>query len=66
MEKSLFSIKAPIGNIVLPKDEMTERELRDFAITLAQDPTWEIKADTDPITDVVQWLEQLGYEIEKI
>lgn len=62
-----YTIKAPIGNIVVPKEVMTEEELRDFAVQIATDSAerdiWREKAQKDPIQDVITWLAQMGFSI---
>lgn len=52
-----FKIKSSLGNIIAPKEIMTESELREFALQLIQDPdslgTWTEKIRKDPIEDVL-------------
>lgn len=68
MEKT-YKIVAPIGNIVLPKNTMTEKELRDFAGQISLDSenpeTWIEKSKKDPIESVIEWFNQLGYSVIK-
>lgn len=66
MEKK-YKINPPVGSVVLPREVMTEKELREFLPQLVMDPkqsdTWKEKAIKDPIEDLVEWLRQAGYEI---
>jgi hypothetical protein len=62
MEKR-YTIQAPIGNIIVPKEVMTERELREYAAQVATDAVWKEKAMQDPIESVVEWLALAGYNI---
>jgi len=59
-----------MGSIVIPKEIMTETEIREFMPTLIGDAeqaeTWKEKAKKDPIEDVIGWLKQSGYEIEEV
>lgn len=68
MNEKLYKVSAPIGNIIVPKEKMTEKELREFAIQLIQDPeenaTWQEKAAKDPIESVVEWLSSNGYQVQ--
>lgn len=65
-----YKIKSPIGVTVTPKEIMTEEELRAFVVQLVQDPeqheTWKEKAAKDPIDEVIAWLTQADFIIEKI
>lgn len=67
---SNYKVKAPLGNIMTPKEIMTEEELRAFLPQLVQDPeqneTWKEKAAKDPIEDIVDWFTRAGFSIEKI
>ena len=67
MNEKTYKVSAPIGSIVIPKEQMTEKELREFVVQLIQDPqeseTWREKAEKDPIGSVVEWLENNGYSI---
>jgi hypothetical protein len=58
-----FKISAPIGNIVVPKEVMTEQELREYAAQIATDAVWKEKAEKDEIGQVVEWLNQIGYTV---
>ena len=66
MEKT-YKIVAPIGNLIIPKEVMTEKELREFAGQIANESemaeTWREKAMKDPIESVVEWLTNIGYLI---
>ena len=64
-----YKVKAPVGNIIA-KDVMTEKELREFIPSLIQDPdqaeTWIEKAKEDKVEELINWLEQAGYQISII
>jgi len=66
----LYKVKPPIGNVIMEKDIMTEKELREFFPKLIQDPDqveiWKEKAEKDTIEDLVDWLKLGGYQIEII
>ncbi len=66
----LYKVKPPIGNIVMEKETMTEKDIREFIPTLIQDPeqleTWKAKAEEDPIEDLISWLVQAGYEVSAL
>jgi len=59
-----YSVVAPVGSssIVNLLDEKELRALANRANT-AGDPVWAEKIDKDPIESVVEWLEQIGYNI---
>jgi hypothetical protein len=65
-----YKIKAPVGSIVTPKEIMTEAEIRAFVPQLVQDPeqheTWVEKAAKDPIEEVIEWLTNASFSVEKI
>ena len=65
-----YKINPPMGSIVIPKEIMTEDELREFMPQLIGDAemaeTWKEKAKKDPIEDVTEWLKQAGYIIEEV
>lgn len=67
MTKKTYKIKAPVGSNILPKDEMTESELRDFFPTIVQDPVvadvWREKASQDPVEELVELLGRAGYQV---
>lgn len=67
MTEKLYKLEAPMGSIVIPKEYMTEKELREFAPQLIQDPTalasWQEKIDKDPIEELIEWLVQAGYKV---
>ena len=56
--------------MIIPKEIMTEEELREFMPQLIGDAeqaeTWREKANKDPIEDVTDWLKQAGYGIEEV
>jgi hypothetical protein len=58
-----YIIKAPLGNIAVPKEVMTDLEVRQYAEQLASNEVWKEKAQTDSIDQVLEWLGKLGYEI---
>lgn len=62
MEKK-YSIQAPIGNVIVPKELMTEQELRQYAAQVTTDPVWKEKMLVDPIEEVLQSLGRAGYNI---
>ena len=55
-----YSIKSPMGTMLVPKNEMNEAEIRDFTSQLA-DPDvdnaadWQEKIEKDPIAQVIQY-----------
>ena len=61
-----YKVKGPIGNI-MAKDVMTEKELREFIPSLIKDAdqaeVWKEKAEKDEIEELVEYLEQAGYEV---
>jgi hypothetical protein len=64
-----YKIKAPIGNIVVPKDKLNEDELRQFALQLVTTDdvaVWRDKILKDPIDEIAEWLRNLEYEIEEV
>lgn len=66
-----WRIVAPVGNLIVAKDQMTEQELRDYGLSLIQDTddqskTWEEKVKKDPIENVTEWLEMQGYTITEV
>lgn len=65
-----YKLQAPIGNIIIPKEVMTEKELREFVPQLVQDAEqnaiWKEKAAKDPIESVVDWLRQAGYTVTEV
>ena len=65
-----YKVGAPVGNTVIPKEVMTEKELREFMPQLIQEAemaeTWREKAAKDPIADIVEWMRQAGYTITEL
>ena len=65
-----FKIIAPIGTIIIPKEVMTEQELREYAMQLVSEAdradVWREKVEKDTIESVVDWLKQLGYQINQL
>ena len=70
MTEKKFKIQAPMGTIMVPKDVMTESELRKFMPQLIQDPevyeTWKAKAAEDPIEEIIEWLRRSGFVITEV
>ena len=68
--KKLYKVKAPMGNIIVPKEKMTEVELRNFFPQIVQDPAvadiWQQKAAEDPIEELVELLQRANFEVEVI
>ena len=64
-----YKVESPIGNIVVPKNALTEQELREFVIQIISDSsqreTWLEKANKDPIESVVDWLITAGYKVKE-
>lgn len=67
MSEKTYKISAPLGTTLVPKDTMTEAELRSFASQLVQEAdqvdVWKEKVAKDPIESVVEWLNQVGYDV---
>ncbi len=66
-----YKISPPLGNIMIPKEIMTEQEVREFAPQIVQDSdmtsdTWREKITKDPIEDVVDWLRSAGYIVNEV
>lgn len=65
-----YKISAPLGTTIVPKEVMTEKELREFAPQLVGDAdmaeTWREKAEKDEIGEVVEWLQQAGFTITEV
>ena len=66
MSEKSFKIEPPTGSIVIPKEVMTEKELRAFMPQLIGDPeqadVWKEKAAKDPIEEIVEWMNRAGYK----
>ena len=64
-----YKIQVPLGTTVVPKEILTEEELRAYAVQIAESgesaATWKEKAEKDPIEDVISWLRELGFIIQK-
>lgn len=62
-----YKIEAPIGSVVVPKEYMTETELREFLPSIVGDTqmseVWSEIAKKDPIEDLLSYLERAGYSI---
>lgn len=67
MKEKQYKIVAPLGSIIVPKEYMTEKDVREFIPKIIQDPThqkmWEEKAEKDEIEDLITLLQQAGYEV---
>lgn len=63
-----YKVTAPIGNIVPPKDMLTEKELRIYAYSLIRDTeehaVWSDKIQNDPIESVIEWLNFTEHKVE--
>ena len=70
MAQKLYKVEAPIGTNVIPKEVMTEEELRNFFPQVVQDPeqaeTWKEKAQKDEIDVLVDLLQTGGYIVEEV
>lgn len=68
MIEKLYKLNPPVGSLVLPKEWMTEQELREFMPQLVQESeqseVWKEKATKDPIENLVEWLNRAGYQVE--
>lgn len=66
----IYKVIAPVGNNIVPKEKMTEAELRDFFPQIVQEPAdaeiWKEKAEKDSIEELVELLERADYTIEII
>ena len=65
--ETLYKITPPISTIIIPKELMTESDLRDFIPQLIQDSeqseVWREKVAKDPVEYLIEWLKQSGYEV---
>lgn len=70
MAEKQYKLQAPIGNTIIPKEVMNEKELREFMPQLIQDPEileiWTEKVSKDPIEEVVEWLQKSGYKVTEL
>lgn len=71
MNEKRFKLKAPANGIVIPKEIMGEKEIREFLLQSvdADDEmadTWTEKIKKDPIEDLVEMLKQVGYTVETL
>jgi len=68
MNEKKYKLTPPVGSIVIPKEWMSEKDLREFIPQLVQDPSqqeiWKEKADKDPIENLLEWFSLAGYEVE--
>lgn len=68
MTETRYKVTPPIGNVVVPKEVMTEAEIRDFVPNLAAHDAdtaraWREKAEKDPIEEIISWLRDAGYTV---
>lgn len=67
MTEKLYKVSPPIGNIIVPKEVMNEKEVREFVKQIVQEAeenaVWQEKADKDPIEQVIEWLTGAGYTV---
>jgi hypothetical protein len=63
-----YKVKSPVGNLVPPQEIMNDENLRLFAASLimGSDEVWKEKLQKDEIKDVIEWMSQAGYQIEKV
>lgn len=66
MAETKYKLMAPLGSIIVPKEVMTEGELRIFAMQIAQEQPWIEKAEKDPMPMVLQWLRDSGYSVTEV
>lgn len=68
MIEKKYKLNPPVGSIVIPKEWMTEKELREFLPQLVQESdqadVWKEKAVKDPIENLVEWFNRAGYQVE--
>lgn len=59
-----------MGNIVAPKEIMTEAELREWMPSIVGDTEaneiWKEKAEKDPIEEIIDYLRRASYEVTEI
>ena len=61
-----YKVTAPIGNVVTPKIEMTQSEIRVYASQIATSQAFKNKAIEDPFVDVLEMLTNSGFKIQAI
>ena len=70
MNEIKYKLVAPLGNIIVPKEIMNEQEVREFAAQLVQEAAesdvWKEKVAKDSIESIVEWLQSIGYKVEKL
>ena len=70
MNERRFRVKTGLGNYIAPKEEMTESEIREFALQLIQDAEeqeiWREKVMNDDINDLFKWINFTNITIEEI
>ena len=56
-----------MGSIMVPKEWMSEKDIREFIPSIIGDPEqaaiWREKAEKDPITDLIEWLRMASYVV---
>jgi len=67
MTEKTYKISPPIGSIMMPKEWMTEKEIRAFLPSIIGDAeqaeTWKEKAEKDPIEELLEYLKRGGYTV---
>ena len=70
MPERKFKVATSLGNYIAPKEEMTESEVREFALQLIQDAeereVWREKVEKDDIEDIIKWVNITNITIEEI
>ena len=70
MPERKFKVTTSLGNYIAPKEEMTEGEVREFALQLIQDTeekeVWREKVMNDDINDLLKWVNITNLTIEEI
>jgi len=65
-----YKIISPLGNVVIPHEIMTGKQLRAFTMQLMEANTesevWHEKILKDPIAEVIDWLRRTNYGVEEI
>jgi hypothetical protein len=66
----LWEVKPPIGNLMVPKPQMNEKDLREYALQINQNEdqvdVWKEKVEKDPIDTVIEWLRMSGYTVTEV
>ena len=65
-----FKVIPPVGNIVVPKEVLTESDLREFALQINNNEEnreiWVEKIEKDDVSEVVEWFRGAGFTITEI